>query len=594
MTRWGNSELSAKSLEQLKIDAKNSGWPWKIHHPNDERALLEGCYPDFESAERVRRFFKKCLVLPRVGGGNKPFHLLDWWYRDVIAPLFGWKRADGRRRYQKGFITTAKKSGKSTVLAGLPLYMMLADKEEEAEAYSAAVDRDQASIVFEKTMKAVRISPYLSKICRVLETKKMIRHDKSASRYEAISSDADSTEGKNPHLLIADEVHVWRDKQFFNSLMYGDIARRQPMFLMITTAGDDDRSIGFEEYQAAKALLDPSDPYYVQSTFAYIAEAQDTSKWDQPESWLQAQPSLRGEVDYERPRDDDDLPAEPVEVGSLEKLSGMMAEAKQTPRKQRQFIRYICNRWVTEVEDTWIDPEAWDECDGDIPDHSGDPCWGGLDLSVSRDLTSLCLAFPADDDFIDLKWWFWTPKNKLKYHEDQWRVPLRDWVSQGLVVATDGPTIDYGYIRRTISGAVFNNDGTRAENDQASVMSTYDLQELWFDPHNALELCEKQLAEEDGVPMMKHAQSKPIMNEPSKKFLEYVLKRKIRHGKNPVARWQARHVVVTHDSNGNIKPDKEKSRQKIDGIVAAIMAVGKLSKSSGEASFYDSHALEIG
>ena len=111
-------------LEQLKIDAKNDGWPWPITHPNDERALLNGCYPDFQAAERVRNFYKKLLVLPKEGGGTKPFHLLDWWYRDVIAPLFGWKRKDGRRRYDKGFITTAKKSGKSTVLAGLPMYML--------------------------------------------------------------------------------------------------------------------------------------------------------------------------------------------------------------------------------------------------------------------------------------------------------------------------------------------------------------------------------------------------------------------------------------------------------------------------------------
>lgn len=566
---------TVRSLAQLKLNAKNHGWPWPIVHPNDERALLEGCYPDFEASERVRRFFKRLLVLPKPGGGTQPFHLLDWWYRDVIAPLFGWKTRDGRRRYQKGFITTAKKSGKSTVLAGLPLYMMLGDNEEEAEVYSAAVDRDQASIVFDKTLRAVRLSPSLSRVCRPLESKKLIRHDKSGSKYEAISSDADSSEGKNPHLLVADEVHVWRDRQFFNSLMYGDIVRSQPLFLMITTAGDDVKSIGFEEYEAAKALLNPDDPFYLQSSFAYIAEAEDIQAWDKPESWLEAQPSLRGEVDELRPRDEDDPPAHPARVvGSVKKLKEKADEAKQSPRKRREFIRYICNRWVTEVENTWIDHDAWSKCGGSIPDHIGDPCWGALDLSRTRDLTSLCLAFHRED-LIDLMWWFWCPKENLKQREEEWRVPLRDWVDQGYVIATPGNVVDYSVIRRIVSGARFLPNGERDETDESAIAKLYHVQELCYDPWNALEFCTRELGEQDELPMLEHSQKMPHMTGPTKKFEEMLLAGRIRHGNNPVASWMARHVVVIEDESGNIKPSKRKSRQKIDGIVTAVMATAR-------------------
>ena len=319
----------AKSLAQLKIDAKRNGWPWEIDHPNDERALLNGCYPSFDAAERVRKFFRKFLVIPQEGGGVKPFDLLPWWYRDVIAPLMGWKRADGRRRFDKAFVTTAKKSAKSTISSGLPLYMTIADGEEEAEAYSAATDRDQAAIIYKKTSRMAKLSPELNGVLTITDSQKRIIHEASGSFYEAISSDADSVEGKNPHLLIADELHVWKDRQFFNALMYGDIARSQPLFLMLTTAGEDRTGVGFEEYQFAKDLLNPNNEFYSESHFAFIAEAAEHREWDDPEGWKEANPSL-----------------ECGAIGSIEKLQAKCDEAKQTPRKQREFIRYITNRWV--------------------------------------------------------------------------------------------------------------------------------------------------------------------------------------------------------------------------------------------------------
>jgi phage terminase large subunit-like protein len=222
-------------------------------------------------------------------------------------------------------------------------------------------------------------------------------------------------EGLNPHLIILDEMHVWRDKQFYNALMYGDCIRSQPMFLMITTAGDDATTIGFEEYEFAKELLDPANDFYSQNHFAYIAEAEDKDDWTNPESWLQANPSLRGDADDLRPRDDDDLPAETRAIGRLDKLATLANEAKATPRKQRQFIRYICNRWVTESEDTWLDPDEWAKCGGMIPDHSGEPAWGGLDLSQTRDTSALCLALwnKETPGTLDLVWKFWIPADNM-------------------------------------------------------------------------------------------------------------------------------------------------------------------------------------
>lgn len=564
----------SKSLEQLKLDAKNAGWPWPIVRPHDERALLDGCRPDFAAAERVRRFFKTALILPRDGGGVKPFRLLDWWYRDVLAQLFGWKRADGRRRFDKGFVTTAKKAAKSTVLSGLAAYMLGFDGEEEAEVYSAAVDRDQASIIYRKVARNVKLSKALKRHLRVVESKKQIWHDASGSRYEAISSDADSSEGLNPHCLIADEVHVWRDRQFFNSLMYGDIARTQPLFLMITTAGDDDKSIGYEECQYAKDLL--SGTVYSMSHFAFVAEAGPEREWDDPAGWLEAQPSLRGEVDTLRPRDDNGDEPEPIRIGSLAKLQAKCDEAKASPRKRREFVRYICNRWVVDAENTWLSTEAWNQCAGESIPHFDEPCAGGLDLSGSRDMTSFCQAFQRGE-IIDLEWLFWIPAEGLKEREEEWRVPLRDWVAQGWITATPGNVIDYSYIRQAISGARFDEKGQRLKDCPDAIASKYDLRVLAYDPWNSRELCEKQLFNEDGIKVAQHRQGYRSMSEPCKVFERMVLAGKINHGANPVAAWQAKNVVIDTDPAGNIKPNKDKSRSKIDGIVAAIMAVGVVS-----------------
>jgi len=546
----------ARSLAQLKLDAKNvHGWRWPITHPNDERAILEGCYPSFAAAERVRKFYAGFCMLPQEGGGVRPFVLLDWWYEDVLAKLFGWKRADGRRRFDKGFITTGKKSAKSTVLAGLPLYMIMADGEEEAEAYSCAVDRDQASIIHKKTDRMVKLSPELDAVLSRVPSQKRIIHDESGSFYEAISSDADSAEGKNPHLLLADEVHVWKDRQFFSALMYGDIARSQPLFLMITTAGEDKDGIGFEEYNFAKDLLNPNNEFYSQSHFAYIAEAAESRDWDDPEGWKEANPSLACGA-----------------IGSIEKLQAKCDEAKQTPRKQREFIRYVCNRWVDSVPNLWISEEAWSRCSSETPEHDGDPCWGGLDLSKSVDLTAFALVF-RDGQQIDFRWWFWMPADKLKVLEDRDRAPYRDWVKDGWITATPGNVVDYSAVRKTVTGVTFNAQGQPNKLRDPCLATQFQIQSVGFDPWNSTKLV-TELGEYDGLEMIEFRQGYASLNAPAKEFERKVAEGHVSHGGNPVAKWMVGHCCVDTDPAGNIKPSKSRSTNKIDGVAAAVIALG--------------------
>jgi phage terminase large subunit-like protein len=560
----------AKRLAQLKTDARNAGWPWPIEHPHDERALTEGCYLDFAAAERVRNFYRKLLRVPRLDGGSgtQPFELLNWWYQFVLAPIFAWKRPNGLRRFDKIFCSTGKKSGKSTVLSGLPAYMITADGEEEAEAYSTAVDSDQAKIIYRKTSRMVRQSPDLSRVLKRVDSQNRIVHHASGSWYEALASDADGADGKNPHLLIMDELHRWKDRSFFNALMYGDIARRQPLFLMITTAGDDRECVGFEEYEYAKRLL--SGEHYSQSHFAFIAEApgEDLDEiWDQPESWEAANPSLA------------------EGIGSIAKLQAKCDEAKRSPRKKREFIRFICNRWVDAAETPWIRYEAWENCGGELEDHDGDPCWGALDLSSVRDCTALCLAFVNGDE-ISLRWWFFVPEENLRQLEHDWKVPLRDWVKAGWVIATPGNVVDYAWIRKLISGVALDENGQPLPPEDDCLANRFQIQEIAYDRWNAQKLV-TELGEYDGIAMHEQGQGFAGMSGPCKEFERRVLAELVRHGDNPVADWMIRNCVADQDPAGNLKLNKRKSGAKIDGIVTAVMAVGRAVAGDGGGSVYD-------
>lgn len=555
-------------------------------HPNDERALIERCTFDLVAADRVAEFFTTLLCIPwtmneplndweRMWIGRclpryncdqwrptKPFVPLRWWHERVLSKLYGWKRPDGRRRFQKGFVTTAKKSGKSSTLAGLPIYMSTADKELDAECYAAATTRDQAGIIYKKVEDMIKRSPELRGMIKPIPSKKRTAHEPSGSIFEAISSDVDSSEGKNPHLLIVDELHAWRNRAFFEALMYGDIQRAQPLFLMITTAGDDVESVGFEEYDFAKALLDPNDDFYSMDHFAYIAEAGrdlDTGEftqreWDDPAGWPEANPSLL------------------EGVGSIEKLQSKCEEAKQSPKKKRAFIRYINNGWVFGMDEAWIDIDQWRKCQGELADHTGEMCWCGLDLSSVNDFTSLSTAWHAEGGLIDLHVRLWMPKEGIAEKAHRWRVPLQDWVDAGWIELTPGATVNYDWIRKAISGVTSNDEKTR---DKSAIAERYQLQELAYDRYNGHKLIESELGERDGITIAEHGQGYLGMSPPCKEFEGRVNDCRLRHDGNPVMDWMIRNCLADEDPAGNIKPNKKKSRSKIDGVVSSAMAVGR-------------------
>ncbi|MEL6109971.1 MAG: terminase TerL endonuclease subunit [Planctomycetota bacterium] len=593
------------SLAQIITDAKTAGWydhilmPDGSLHPNDERAMLEGCYFDVIEAMKVMRFFVTLLEIKWDVGtelnewerawisyfmpsfnldqrrSTKPFVLMRWWYERVLSRLFGWKRADGRRRHDKGFMTTAKKSGKSSTLSGLPLYMILADGEAEAEAYATATQLGQAEIIFNKTnLMGCSRRAKLSGTLRSVPSERRILVDDTGSAFQALASDADGVEGKNPHLLIADELHVWKDRQFFDALMYGDIARAQPLFLMITTAGENLQSVGFEEYEFACDLIDPNSDVYSMSHFAHISEAgRDASTgevaekpddeewnfdWTNEEEWKRANPALL------------------EGVGSIEKLRAKCNEAKETPAKKRSFIRYICNRWVAGGNDVWLNYGHWKECEDEsleIPE--GHEVFCGFDFASVEDLVALAKVWWIDHGTMGLEVDLFMPEEGVDEKEQRWKVPLRDWIDRGFIQTTSGRTIDHAEIRWHISGVALDAAGAELkERNENSVDERFSIAEFAFDRAHTKDLVITQLGQYDGLPVAEFGQGFLSMSAPSKEFKKRVADGTIRHAPNPVLDWMVGHCVVDTDPAGSIKPNKKKSRQKIDGIVASIMAVG--------------------
>lgn len=607
-------------LPQIVTNAKNEGWyDWICEpdgqlHPNTERALLDGCYFDAKRAQRLQDFFVEFLTLPREAGesitqyeiesiqrrfpdfdpdkpaSKKPFAMLKWWHQRTIGQCYGWRRPDGGKRFRKGFITTAKKSGKTTTLAGLPLAELLMGDTPEKEIYVVATTEDQAGYLFKKTHAMLQRSPKLKKLVTSRYSTNVLYHAPTNSIYKTLPAVAEAIQGIQPNLLILDELHAWRGREVYDGLIYGDIRRSDSLRLIITTAGDDVNSVAYEEYEAAKELLDPNNDRYEQDAFAFIAEAgrdRTTGKevpweWDDEKAFIDANPTL-----WENPQ-------------PIIKLRQEMETARNTPGKKRGWIRYMCNRYVSAIAESWIDLEKWDACGmlrHEFPSHIGDDAWCGLDLARVEDLVALATCWWADDeeDTIDLDVQFWMPTEGLKEKAERWRTPqLFDWIDKGWIKTTPGWAIETNFLRREISGFYLNDEGERVDKpDPESIASRFSIKEFAYDRNMAANLVIQQLGEYDHLPVIDHPQNYPGMSNPSKEFARRVLTGKLRHNNNPVMRWMFNHCVAPSDANDNIKPDRKKSRHKIDGVVASVMAVGRATLNAPKHSVYESRGVMV-
>lgn len=475
------------------------------------------------------------------------------WQETLVRRLFGTLRPDGLRQYRTCYVEIPRKNGKTTLAAALALYMLRGDREEGGEVYSAAVDLDQASLIFNTAAHMVRKDARLSQELEVILSRRRIVHHASASFYRAIPADAPSAHGYNASAVIYDELHAAPNRELWDVLTTSMGARRQPLTVVITTAGWDRHSICWELHQYAGKVHDRviKDPTFLPVLYGASLDAD----WLDERVWKRANPALG-------------------DFRSLEEMRTAAKQAQDMPGRQSAFRRlYLC-QW-TEAEHPWLSFEKWNLCAGAVdPDAlRGRTCYAGLDLSTTTDLTALVLLFPADGGAFDVLPFFWVPVERLRERAQRDRVPYDLWAREGFLEVTEGNVVDYDRVRERIK--------------QSS--ERYRIAEIAYDRWNASQLVTQ--LQDDGATMVPIGQGFATMSAPSKDFEKLVLERRLRHGGHPVLAWCAANVVIEADAAGNVKPSKRKSTDRIDGIVALIMALDRAMRHGDGRSVYDTRGF---
>lgn len=482
---------------------------------------------------------------------------LELWEQAILWILFGWlQRKTMTRRFRQAYIEIARKNGKSLLASGIALYMLIGDGEPGAEVYSAATKRDQAKIVWDEAARMVRKSPQLREFVTVHKDRMFLPFD-TASKYEPVGRDADTMDGLNVHCAIADEVHAHRTSEVWDVLETGMGARRQPLLLGITTAGFNQSSFCFSMRKYATAVLDQviqNDAFF---TMIFTLDEGD-DPWDE-RNWIKANPNLGVSV-------------------YVPELRDLAAKARELPTALNSFLVKRLNIWTTSAEH-WIHPDKWRACNGEIDEAAlvGRPCFGGMDLSSTQDLTALVWVFPPTDDdpLYRVACRYWCPESAVLERSRSQRVPYDVWMRQGLITAIPGDVIDYAYIYDQIERDV----------------SRFDVQEIAYDRFQAAEIYVRMA--NAGLTMVQVAQTTGGMNGGMKALERLITGKLLAHGDHAVLTWNIHNVVTYQDTNGNTKPDRRKSTEKIDGAVALVMAIGRANVADPQAkrSIYEDRGV---
>jgi phage terminase large subunit-like protein len=517
-----------------------------------------GATYDSTRADRVVAFFGQLRhVKGRWGHGpdgqGEPFTLMAWQEHEIIRPFFGYIASDGRRIYKRCFIAVAKKNGKTALCAGLALYALFGEGEPGAEVYSAAADREQASLVFQSAAPMCRNVSALDKRSKILEVQRRIVVPSTNSFYQVLSAEVETKHGLSPFCVIFDELHAQPNRNLWDVLTAGAFAARlEPMLFTITTAGYDRNSICYEEWDYARKVRDGiiEDP----ALLPVIYEVPEDADWNDEKMWHLANPSLGTTIDL------DDMRAE-------------YRKAKELPANENAYRRLRLNQWVSQ-ESRFLPMDKWDALE-EPHSVSGRVHYAGLDLSSTTDITAY-LRVAWDGPCLDVFGHYWVPGFNIEERERRDRAPYREWARQGFVTLTEGDIIDYASVRQHMREKSAS-DGRPAE--------------VGFDPWNATQFCQVELPD-DGFVTVEVRQGYRTLSAPTKRLLELVLAGQLRV-KDPVLRWMADNVVVTTDPTGAIKPDKSKARQRIDGIVALVVAIDRASRyGEPRRSVYEDHGIE--
>ncbi len=530
----------------------------KLKDYKPTKFMAEDSHYDEDAADFVVAFIEQ-LRHTKGEFYNQPFELIDW-QEKIIRDVFGILKPDGYRQFNTVYIEVPKKCGKSELAAAVALYMLCADGEQRGEVYGCAADRDQASLVFDVACDMVRLCPALMKRCDIRPSRKSINFAPTSSTYKALSADVAGKSGINVSALVFDELWVQKSDEFFKMMTVGTSdARKNPLHFIITTAGNDPNTICYEIHQKAVDIIEGRkfDPHF----YPVIYGADESDDWTDPEVWKKANPSLG------------------ITIG-IDKVEAACEQAKQNPAEENAFRQLRLNQWVKQAV-RWMPMDKYDACAFPVDAKAlrGRVCYGGLDLSSTTDLTSFVLVFPPEyeNDKYQVLPFFWLPEETLDLRVRRDHVPYDLWEKQGYIKTTEGNVVHYGFIEKYIE----------------LLGQEYNIREIGFDRWGAVQMV--QNLEDMGFTVVPFGQGFKDMSPPTKEIYKLVFEQKIAHGGHPVLRWNFDNIFIRQDPAGNIKADKEKSTEKIDGAIATIMALDRAIRGGLDdgSSVYDKRGLIV-
>ena len=531
----------------------------------DPFASADGCWFEADRAEHYISFIEECCCHIEGALAGKPF-LLEDWQKAIVGNLFGWMKEDayGRevRRYCEGLIYIPRKNGKSPMGAALMNACFFLDDEVGQQNYCAAGDAEQAALAFRHLAGMIENEPRMkNQVKEYTGGYRRVVRESDGSFVKVLSSEAKTKHGYLPHIVIVDELHVQDKRDLVDNLQTGmaSVNRIQPLMLHLTTADYMRESICNEKYEYACKVRDGviEDPAFL----PVIYEATPDDLWTDEKTWHKANPNLGISV-------------------SIDFMRRECKRAQETPAYENTFKRLHLNI-RTEQDVRWMPLDVWDACDGAVVESElvGKRCFAGFDLGSTQDIAGYMLVFPPDDEYEKYRLLprFYAPRDRAEKRETRDRAPYLTWNRQGFMKLTPGNVTDFAVIK-----ADFERD-----------MMQFNIQEAAFDRWQFEALRQQFLTDGMTADMfVSFGQGFAAMSAPMKELEKLLLAKLIAHGGHPVLRWMASNVAVAGDAAGNIKPAKDKSTEKIDGIVMTIMAIGRsMVVEKKQVSRYETHGL---
>lgn len=506
----------------------------------DPHRDADGCTFDRDAAIEAIAFF--CEILTHVKGKWAKYNFkLERWQIAIIANLFGWKNADGFRRYREAFIYVPRKNGKTTLSAGIPLFVFFTDPEPGKEIYVAAGDKDQARICFEISKQMIRQEWQLNSRCKVMVN--AITREEEMSTYQPVSTVARTKHGYNASVVVVDELHAVEDPDLIEALETSMGSRDEPIFITITTADFERESVCNDKHSYARDVRDGTieDPTFL--PVLYEADGEDDD-WKDEEVWARVNPNLGISP-------------------TMEYMRAKCRKAQQDPTFENTFKRLHLNMKTQQDIRCWP-IEKWDACPSDLnpEDLEGCSCFGGLDLASTEDVAAFALFFPEECAVLV---WFWSPSEVAERRQAKTRGRYITWSRQGHMFLCEGEVIDHDEIFAFIMD---------------DLSQRFRIQDIAYDRWNAHGIILDFQREE--VPVTPMGQGYASMSAPMKYAWDLIRSGQLNHGGNPVLRWMVGNLSAEEDAAGNIKPSKKTSYEKIDGVVAMIMAIGASALSEEE------------